>query len=91
LGRAADDEDEESVPVSDSALGFLQAIYRSPSMKLSVRLRAATEALPFESPKLSAVAVMNGEDFSARLERAIGRSRGGPLLIEHRAEKQRDG
>jgi hypothetical protein len=37
-------------------------------------MRAAVEALPFESPKLSATAVLTGEDFAERLEKAIARS-----------------
>jgi hypothetical protein len=46
------------------------------------RLRAAIEALPFESPKLSATAVFPaGEDFTARLERAIFRSGAEPKLV----------
>jgi hypothetical protein len=46
------------------------------------RLRAAIEALPFESPKLSATAVLRGDDFATRLERATTRSGKAPLLIE---------
>jgi hypothetical protein len=34
----------------------------------------AAMALPFEQPKLSAVAVINGEGFAERLEAAIARS-----------------
>jgi hypothetical protein len=58
----------------ENALGFLQAIYKSRGGPLSVRMRAAVEALPFESPKLSATAVLTGEDFAERLEKAIARS-----------------
>ena len=57
-----------------NALGLLQAIYKSRGVPLSVRMRAAVEALPFESPKLSATAVLTGEDFAERLEKAIARS-----------------
>jgi hypothetical protein len=48
-------------------------------------MRAATEALPFEAPKLSAVAVasMSGNEFAQRLDRAIARS--GVKLIEAKA------
>ena len=59
---------------SENALGLLQAIYKSRVVPLSVRMKAAVEALPFESPKLSATAALTGEDFASRLDRAILRS-----------------
>jgi hypothetical protein len=65
---------------SENALGFLQAVYKSLGMPLSVRMRAAIEALPFESPKLSATAVLTSEDFADRLEKAIARS--GVKMVE---------
>jgi hypothetical protein len=66
-----------------TALGYLQAIYRDPLQPTSIRMRAAIECLPFETPKLSATAVITGgEDFEARLKRAIARSRE-LKLIEH--------
>ena len=44
-------------------------------MPLSVRLRAAIEALPFESPKLSATAVVQGNDFTTLLDARLNGSR----------------
>jgi hypothetical protein len=77
-------QDTVVVGASD-ALEFLQAIYQDRQMPLRVRMRAAIEALPFEVPKLSAVAVAskNGNDFASRLERAIARS--GVKMIEAKA------
>jgi len=68
-----------------TSLEFLQAVYRNEQLPLSVRMRAAIEAAPYEHAKLTAVAVgyMN-ESFGAQLDRAIARSKG-PLLIEGRA------
>jgi hypothetical protein len=53
---------------------------------MSRRCARPIEALPFESPKLSATAVFpSGEDFASRLERAIIRS--GASLIEHQPKR----
>ena len=45
-------------------------------------MRAAIESLPYENPKLSAVAVghLTGEDFSNRLEQAVERSERAKLI-----------
>jgi hypothetical protein len=49
--------------------GCLQSIYRSPAEPESQRIRAAIEALPFETPKLTAVGVgyLTRDTFAERL------------------------
>ena len=72
------------------ALEYLQSIYRDPMEATSARMRAAIESLPYENPKVSAVAIshMSGNDFASALERAILRSKSplplpAPNTIEH--------
>jgi hypothetical protein len=62
-------------PIGDTALGLLQAVYR-------MRVRCAVEALPYENPKLSAIAstILDGASFAALLDRATERSRGAQLI-----------
>src|ERR1700746_2449514 len=60
--------EESDLPELD-ALGYLQSIYRDQGQPEARRLKAAIEALPFEKPKLAAIATYNtGEDFAERLE-----------------------
>jgi hypothetical protein len=74
----------QMIAAPQGALALLQAVYRNDAIPLSIRMRAAIEALPFETPKLSATAfIPAGGDFGARLEKAIARSRDGVRLIEH--------
>jgi hypothetical protein len=65
-----------------SSLELLQLVYRNPAVPLSVRMRAAVEALPFEHPKLSATAILGGGDFADRLDQAIARSNAA-RIIDH--------
>jgi hypothetical protein len=79
---------EEREPTGETALELLQAVYRDQQQPLPVRIRCATEALPYENPKLSAVAVgyMSADSFAARLDRAIMRS--GKLIEAKAVETQ---
>ena len=66
-----------------TSLDLLRAVYMNAELPLSVRMRAAGMAIPYEYPKLSVVASVNDPDgFAERLERAIQRS-GIGLMIEH--------
>jgi hypothetical protein len=78
---------EEHGEEPPTALELLQSVYRDDGQPLSTRLRAAIEALPFEHPKMSAVAVgyLTGDTFAEKLDRAIARS-DRAKLIEGRAE-----
>ena len=60
----------------ETSLDFLQRVYRSIKQPMSRRMRAAIEALPFETPKLGAVAIasLTANDFAAALDRALERS-----------------
>jgi hypothetical protein len=76
--------EEPAAPDGETALALLQAVYRNKLVPLPVRMRAAAEALPYENPKLSAIAVasLTGNEFAMRLDRAIMRS---TKLIEAKA------
>jgi hypothetical protein len=84
LKHSSWEDDEGERPLG--SLEFLQAIYRNQRVTLPVRMRAAIEALPFESPKLSATATLTRVDFGTLLDAAIARS-DRARLIEHRAEE----
>lgn len=74
----------------ENALGLLQAVYKSRAVPLSVRMRAAVEALPYERPRLLAAAILTSDDFATLLDKAIERSNGA-RVINHRpadAEKK---
>jgi hypothetical protein len=66
-------EVEEREPERVSSLEYLQRIYRDPAQPTSARMRAAIESLPYENPKMSAVAVsyLDGNTFAEKLDRAI--------------------
>lgn len=43
------------LPVGDSPLDFLTAVYRNPELPLDVRLDAAGKAAPYMHPRLAAI------------------------------------
>jgi hypothetical protein len=55
--------------------GLLQAIYKNKRVPLSVRMRAATIAIQYETPRLAVTGVLRDDaGFAAALDRAIARS-----------------
>jgi hypothetical protein len=69
-----------------TSLNLLQAIYRSATLPLSTRMRAAGMALQFEHPKLGvSVNLPWNEDFADRLTRAVARS--SQVMINHQPPK----
>ena len=58
-----------------TSLTLLQKVYRSTTIPLATRMRAAMAALQFEHPKLAVTANVESGDFAEKLERAVERSR----------------
>jgi hypothetical protein len=78
-------EGEKQEPEKVNSLEYLQRIYRDPTQPHTVRMRAAIEALPFETPRVSAVAVgyLTANDLATRLDRAIKASNRAKLIEAH--------
>jgi hypothetical protein len=55
------------------AVDLLRAVYRNPSVDLSIRMRAAMACLPHEVPKLAVTAVVSEQDFATVLDRRLKR------------------
>jgi hypothetical protein len=79
-------KERDRMDAKPTSLEFLQAVYLNEQLPLSVRMRAAIEAAPYEHAKITAVAIghLTGQDFYNRLEHAINRSECAKL-IEGRA------
>ena len=75
IGFEDDEPDSIELPPGANSLEFLQAIYRSATQPMARRMKAASIAIQYESPKLAVTAVAEGSDsLAARLNRAIERS-----------------
>ena len=82
LKRIEQQKVEPELPEGITALPLLQMAYRGKVRLTPQQARCAIEALPYETPKLSATAIatMDGKSFAEALDRAIQRSRS-PLVI----------
>ena len=70
-------------PDGETALALLQAIYRNKLAPLSVRMRAATIAIAYETPKLAVTGYIKDEaTFASALERALSRSNAAMKVID---------
>jgi|SRR5215831_813520 len=68
-------QDPENVEIGpdEISLDLLRAVYRSNSLPLSTRMRAAISALKHEVPALGVQFVVNDSDIATRLDKAIAR------------------
>jgi hypothetical protein len=71
--RRVDEMNELEIPENGTSLDLLQAIYRSSSLPLPMRLRAAGLAIQHEHPRLMATAQINEGSFAELLERRLKR------------------
>ena len=78
--------DEPTLPAGCTAKEALQMELRGEVKLTPSQFRAAKELLPYENPKLTAVAIghMDQSSFAAALERAIERSKGSPPVSSTR-------
>ena len=61
----------ETINCQGDALALLKAVYQCLALPLHVRMKAASLALPYESPKLAVTAVIPGRDFASLLENRL--------------------
>ena len=68
-------EEDDPLQLGDGALSLdgLQAIYRNPGLPLATRMRAMIAAIPFESPKLLATAIVSEGSFAELLDQRLKR------------------
>src|SRR5262249_49643829 len=92
LDRIEAEQQSQRLPKDVRALELLQMVYRGELKATPQQMRAAIESLPYEQPKLSAVALgyLTGEDFASKLERAVERSNGAKLIEARVIEVDRE-
>ena len=78
----AEEKDEIEFPPDGTSLTLLQAIYKSPSMPLHTRMRAAIACLKHEHPSLGITMQACETDFARLLDARIARHQS--KMIEHR-------
>ena len=64
---------EIDMPPDGMALNLFQAVYRNPNIDLSIRMRAAAQAIGYEAPRLAVVAQVTENDIATLLDRRIAR------------------
>jgi hypothetical protein len=64
-------EDQLNLGPNAMLIDLLRAVYRSTSIPLPVRLRAAIAALPHEVPRLAVTALVNEQSFAEILDRRL--------------------
>lgn len=74
------DPPEMQVAADATPLDFLCAVYRDPAQPMARRMKAAEVALPFTTPKLSAVAL--GGSFAAEMKEIAKRRYPGGNVID---------
>jgi hypothetical protein len=73
-----------------TSLNLLQAVYRDPAQHLTIRMRAASMAIPFEHAKLLATAVLSEGSFAELLDKAIERSDNARLIETVPVNEEKD-
>jgi hypothetical protein len=81
---------EIELPPNGMSIDLLRMVYRSASIPLPVRLRAAIAALPHECPRLAVTALVNEQSFAELLEKRIKKMEamnGQPQTLEAKAKE----
>jgi hypothetical protein len=76
---------EIEIPPDGISLDLLRAVYRNSSIPLSVRIRAAGLAIPYDTPRLMVTAQVNENNFAELLDRRLRRMEEAKL-IEHQPQ-----